>query len=517
MTDVIIGSPGQRIRAGLDFGSSEAVAYYLPEACPPFVGNCFNSAHSESFDDHQDDVSIAGEGVHTRLGRCRLQAGPTTRSSVRFSEVAGMIGAGPESPLFNSQTLFIEDDDNDSTRVRISDSYPYSNSDPFGFEVGVPAERGLSRWVTAIRFTFAYCANCFRDLRFIEYSPEEEDLVVPGSARGRLIQHLGHDKDVGSDGRIFAPCSWAPLVELDFESVSLWIRVNPNQFRVPASAGDTTCLFRIRFDDSLPQDTIKIGRILTRSAGGIALDYRRKVIRISRINVLRQDHVSGFSSAVSLVPVFQPPFVSATGIELEWPALPGTPRNLVLSSLREATIQFGALMGRGFVFFKTEVDRESGATFRIVRQLTNLAAPDIDLIGHHMSFSFDGTTAGGEWDILMSENAYTMLIFKLRRQAPSPPATFLEELDLGIPECKLQDSAECEGDDSSVCSICLDPIGEGELQQALNPCKHRFHFRCITNWLKTRYSNPTCPVCRTKVPKLASIPESLSTSFRGTS
>ena len=395
-----------------------------------------------------------------------------------------------------------------------SDSYPYSHSVPFGFEVVIPAEHGLRRWITGIRLTLASCTHCFSDIRFMEYSPGEEDLVVPASVRDRFIQHVAQDVGVGSDRRLFGPCSWRPRFGLDFGSSNLLISLTSNQFRAFPSAGDTTCSFRIRFDDSMPNDKITVGRLLTRSAGGVALDYHRRLILVSRLNVLRPGFERGYNLAVSLVPVFQPPIVSAMGIELQSSPMSRSPRNLVLSNLRESSIQFGALAGRGFVFYKTSIDLQSEASFRIVRQLTNLSAPDIDLAGQRISFTFDDRANGGEWDVVLIENAYSVLIVTLRRQAPSPPAIFLEELDLGIPEFKLY---EREGDESSVCSICLDPIEEGEMEQTLNPCKHRFHFRCITNWLKTRYLNPTCPVCRTKVPKLASIPESSSASFRGTS
>ncbi|KAL6861443.1 hypothetical protein ACP4OV_017143 [Aristida adscensionis] len=45
------------------------------------------------------------------------------------------------------------------------------------------------------------------------------------------------------------------------------------------------------------------------------------------------------------------------------------------------------------------------------------------------------------------------------------------------------------------CPICMDTFGRGDILITL-PCKHEYHARCITKWLKT---NKTCPVCKYEV------------------
>ena len=47
-----------------------------------------------------------------------------------------------------------------------------------------------------------------------------------------------------------------------------------------------------------------------------------------------------------------------------------------------------------------------------------------------------------------------------------------------------------------VCTICTFPIRGGSV--TLKPCKHRFHRRCISRWVKP-HSNSTCPNCRADI------------------
>lgn len=47
-------------------------------------------------------------------------------------------------------------------------------------------------------------------------------------------------------------------------------------------------------------------------------------------------------------------------------------------------------------------------------------------------------------------------------------------------------------DEKDKCSICLKSLSNHTIQ-TLTTCGHRFHKRCITQWLKTK---DTCPLCR---------------------
>lgn len=55
-----------------------------------------------------------------------------------------------------------------------------------------------------------------------------------------------------------------------------------------------------------------------------------------------------------------------------------------------------------------------------------------------------------------------------------------------------------------VCSICLEPMNEGEITTATMPCGHVFHEECITSWIGRDGAN-SCPNCRSNVTSLRPI------------
>lgn len=52
------------------------------------------------------------------------------------------------------------------------------------------------------------------------------------------------------------------------------------------------------------------------------------------------------------------------------------------------------------------------------------------------------------------------------------------------------------------CAICLNDICGGDSYRKLAGCNHIFHCECIDVWLR---SQPTCPLCRNKVPQIISL------------
>jgi Ring finger domain len=62
-----------------------------------------------------------------------------------------------------------------------------------------------------------------------------------------------------------------------------------------------------------------------------------------------------------------------------------------------------------------------------------------------------------------------------------------------LPTFKYNKSRVSDASDDDVCSVCLEPFGEGEIVRELPRCRHLFHTECIDMWL---YSHTTCPMCR---------------------
>jgi hypothetical protein len=49
--------------------------------------------------------------------------------------------------------------------------------------------------------------------------------------------------------------------------------------------------------------------------------------------------------------------------------------------------------------------------------------------------------------------------------------------------------------EQSNCAICIDPLKTGQMIKALN-CTHKFHSKCINDWLKVKLK---CPLCKQSV------------------
>jgi hypothetical protein len=79
-----------------------------------------------------------------------------------------------------------------------------------------------------------------------------------------------------------------------------------------------------------------------------------------------------------------------------------------------------------------------------------------------------------------------------------------------------QDNCEKElyNDEVPDCIICLEPVKKKSTSSVTLDCGHRFHRKCINNWIKTQYDSRlviACPTCkqtfRTKQPSPSPTPE----------
>ena len=49
--------------------------------------------------------------------------------------------------------------------------------------------------------------------------------------------------------------------------------------------------------------------------------------------------------------------------------------------------------------------------------------------------------------------------------------------------------------DGTTCTICIDEFKEKKSRVSVTPCKHVFHYKCLSNWLSKNVMNPKCPNC----------------------
>lgn len=49
--------------------------------------------------------------------------------------------------------------------------------------------------------------------------------------------------------------------------------------------------------------------------------------------------------------------------------------------------------------------------------------------------------------------------------------------------------------DGNTCTICIEDFKEKRSKVSITPCKHIFHYKCLSNWLINNSINPKCPNC----------------------
>ena len=49
--------------------------------------------------------------------------------------------------------------------------------------------------------------------------------------------------------------------------------------------------------------------------------------------------------------------------------------------------------------------------------------------------------------------------------------------------------------DSNTCTICIEDFKENKSRVSITPCKHVFHYQCLSNWMCKNVMNPKCPNC----------------------
>lgn len=71
-----------------------------------------------------------------------------------------------------------------------------------------------------------------------------------------------------------------------------------------------------------------------------------------------------------------------------------------------------------------------------------------------------------------------------------------EEEILKLPRSPMSPTPTTDEEQSNLCSICTEPMNEGEVVVTLPQCNHNFHEPCIVLWLKKK---GTCPMDRSDI------------------
>ena len=488
VADVEIGSPPQVLRVAIDVSTSISSLYCNAAICPPFIGGCYEPQASRSstrgVHGYSDKVQLGGRNIGT-VDFHIIAESPTGIGSSAFADVVGVIGVGgagtDEGMLANKVWKFQET--------------------PVGLEITVTSHAPQGRGVLVNSNYHDSDKWMFRSLieldvvpgdddsvqlsQHVEFSPGEDDLVLPESVADRILKHLGPRYEV-KQGRLVGPCwtRWNLKVTLlDSTGQAIAIPIDPG-FMVHRRFLDASrrCSFRVRF---YAFDTARIGRLLTiSSAGGVYLNFPNRSIHASSRSL--ETLAWTLTSSVPLVPLFRAPDIIREGsLQFEGVAFSEEIPLYTLSNARQSFVSFGGVTGKGYLFNRvigrgqSVIPTFSGSY--TLFPLSDFAASLLDGEGGKVVFNLARSDLYSI--LLVVSNAKLVVIrIKARERLPFSPTRVLSRSDLEFQ-----------------CPICLNGTDEGTLVEMLYVCGHSFHDQCVQAWREAQASDrrtPTCPICR---------------------
>lgn len=105
---------------------------------------------------------------------------------------------------------------------------------------------------------------------------------------------------------------------------------------------------------------------------------------------------------------------------------------------------------------------------------------------------FNGSPGGGD-DYVYSQAELDRIISRLmeQHQGNAPPPAQKEDIE-SLPRISVTQAMVDDGVD---CAVCKDDLLLG-IEVAVLPCKHSYHFDCVSKWL---VEHDTCPICRNPI------------------
>lgn len=124
-----------------------------------------------------------------------------------------------------------------------------------------------------------------------------------------------------------------------------------------------------------------------------------------------------------------------------------------------------------------------------------------------------GSASGDGGDYVYSQAELDRIISQLmeQHQGNAPPPASKEDIE-ALPKVKVTEQMVKDDMD---CVVCKEDLVVDEIATPL-PCKHTYHFECISKWLE---AHDTCPICRKSIAseeQQTNMPSNTTTADQGT-
>ena len=479
VTEISVGSLDQRLLVSLNF-DAHFVSLYDPLNCPAFVGACYSSTDSPSYADGRDSITLENG---RSLGRVPIGQTPVTGSVCRFREVAGWIGMSPRASLFDLKALkFQEVSDQVLEITEVSPDSPQAQT-----EARVPIFRSMGGWV--VHCMTRLQGQLMPGIGLLLYEPGEQDLVLPDVLRDDVLQLLGDSGNMIYKKRLVIACSSVVDLELMFPNEEIHLRLDSLNLFIPHSHPPNRrdyCLTRIRFDASISTKAI-IGRILTRTAGGVVLNFKRRWIEFAESPLVSEP----YPSVPARIPVFALPRAPQHSHRLTLTPIVSPEdyyKGLILFNSGARAIGFAGVSGTGYSFIRVQPSRLQ-EIFRV--RIDGFSSVEPPVFHPDGSCEFKFGHGDPRLELILAYGPAHVAIVGVARTTSS--AT--QEIILPKPEVQSSEDLRME------CPVCLDGIDDGQVKQRIEPCMHYFHQSCLSRWIE-KNPTPNCPTCRSEIPRV---------------
>lgn len=545
ISEINVGTPRQTLKFELDF-STRSVGIFIGSHCPQFV-SCMQPSLSDTSTFLGETLSGSGQlsrklsaidffefsGINDPV-YCEYQMLSFEEEvSSKGSDVAGTIGLGYSSPLSSGKVISLQVN-NPSSVTKGLRAYPNWVMSLDGQAAALP--EGQLEIVSPVKpnrpywgFGCQLFVNSRKIYQLINAAvvPNENDIVIPNSARGTLLDAwfpAGYRYRISVEGRIFIQCSSNPkvadtsglerLIVRIYPMTQRFITILPEQLRYTGSVNaksllvidsEVLCPTRIRFSMDSSSNKWVFGLPLVASVESVHLDGVAHAVRFRFIPGISQRVNHPLTPSVLepfVIPRFGPPeFIkSGTGtsqifsiiFESGWETVGSAASQFILRSSEPNISDDGKIIS--FVLLKVN----DGFPLRVSADQTTILEGVFHMpssrgvivrnqdngqvrVEFKLQIARDVTLSSYEIHIIESSTSLTIQLNKVDMIVP------LEAFDLPPPIARGDESDFSENS----CTVCMEAISHGDIVQVLQ-CHHSFHRACISNWIGKTMRCPNC-------------------------